>query len=241
MKQPVIGISPGFDDGTKLPEKRGSHYLRRTYTEVLKQVGAIPLILNLDMPMGAILSLCDGIVISGGEDIHPSLYGEEKLHIPGAVEEPLLRTEWEHELIEACDNVGMPILGICYGMQLLNIHYGGTLYQDIPLELPESISHNLTHHDVAFTADFLGYSSGDVRDVESRHHQAVHDVAPGFEVCATAPDGIIEAFKNARHFGMQWHPESDLTGVHVYRAFVEHCAPGLSYDLAADSSHLMVE
>lgn len=238
---PVIGIAVGLDERVKFKDSKSTHYVRRTYTQVLKEVGAVPLLINLDMPIGAILSLCDGIVISGGEDIQPDMYGEQKLVVPGKIEEPRERSEWERQLIAACDEVGMPILGICYGMQLLNIHYGGSLYQDIPLELPDSISHELTHHDVEFTNDFLGYSRGDVRDVESRHHQAIHDIAPGFEVCAVAPDGVVEAFKNDRHFGMQWHPESDLTGVHVYRSFVEHCMPGLSYGLHADSSQLVVE
>lgn len=228
MKQPVIGVIPALDEAQKLPHSRSTHYLRRTYTQVLSEVGAVPLILNIDMPIQSVLELCDGIVISGGEDIDPSMYGEAPLKVPGKLREPVERAIWERKLIDACDTTGMPILGICYGMQLLNIHYGGTLYQDIPLEIPESISHELAHHDVEFTRDFLGYGAGDVRDVESRHHQAVHDLAPGFEVCAVAPDGVIEAIKNERHFGMQWHPESDLTGIHVYRAFVEQCVPSIA-------------
>ena len=228
MKRPVIGITPALDLAKKLPDSHATHYLRRTYTEVLSEVGAVPLILNLDMTIESILELCDGIVISGGEDIDPLIYGEEPLKVPGRLGEPTIRVNWERQLIDACDSVGMPILGICYGMQLLNIHYGGSLYQDIPLELPDSISHELTHHDIKFTDDFLGYSAGDVRDVESRHHQAVHDIAPGFEACAVAPDGIVEAFRGRGHFGMQWHPESDLTGVRVYRSFVEACVPALA-------------
>lgn len=223
MKQPVIGIIPALDEGLKLPQSDSTHYLRRTYTEVLARVGAIPMILNIDMPIGAVLSLCDGIVISGGEDIDPTVYGEVLLDTPGATREPLARLDWERQLIDACDEVGLPILGICYGMQLLNVHYGGTLYQDIATELPEAIEHRLTAHDVTFRQDFLGYRSGDVCEIASRHHQAVDRIAEGFEISALAPDGIVEAIRSERHYGMQWHPESDLTGVHVYRAFVERC------------------
>jgi len=229
MKQPVIGISPGIDVGIKYTQSASTHYLRRTYTEMLASVGALPIILNIDMPLGAVLSLCDGIVIAGGEDIDPELYKEAPTLPPGALIEPQVRVDWERQLIDACDEVGMPILGICFGMQLLNIHYGGTLYQDIATEiqLPDSIDHELTTHDVRFSQDFLGYKLGDVRPIASRHHQAVDTIPEQFSICATAPDGIVEAFRSDRHFGIQWHPESDLTGVHVYRAFAEHCAPHL--------------
>ena len=224
---PVIGISPAFDLATKLPDSKATHYLRREYTELLAEVGAIPLIINMDMPISAILSLCDGIVISGGEDLDCELYGETLLPSIGAKYEPRIRSDWEYELIKSCDSVGMPILGICYGMQLLNAYYGGTLYQDISQEVPDAIDHRITTHDITFLDDFLGYKQGDVRPIASRHHQAVDELGEGFAITAQAPDGVIEAIANGRHYGMQWHPESDITGIHVYRAFVERCAPGV--------------
>ena len=226
-RQPIIGISPSFDEGVKLPNSMATHYVRRTYTEVLASVGAVPLIINMDMPIGVILSLCDGVVISGGEDIEPNFYDEDLLDTPGSAREPRSRTEWEMKLIEGCDDIGLPVLGICYGMQLLNVYYGGTLYQDIGTEKPENIGHLNTTHDVEFVDNFLGYRAGDIRPIASRHHQAVDVVADDFIVTAVAADGIIEAISNGRHYGMQWHPESDTTGAHVYRSFVERCVPSL--------------
>lgn len=226
-KQPVIGISPAVDMALKYVQSAETHYLRRTYTETISSVGGIPLIINMDMPIGAILSICDGIVISGGEDIDPAQYGEAKIPVPGAMAEPTTRINWERELMDACDGVGMPILGICYGMQLQNIHYGGSLYQNIAQQRDDSMSHQLTRHNIEFTEDFLGFSRGNVHEIESRHHQAIDRLADGFEVVAVAPDGIVEAIRKGHHFGIQWHPESDETGVHIYRAFVEYCAPGL--------------
>jgi putative glutamine amidotransferase len=221
-KQPVIGIVPSFDEGNNIPAGGDVErvYLRFEYTRHIAEVGAVPIILNPHMSLESITSMCDGIVISGGEDIEPHFYGEEP--IPSTrFNEPKSRFVWEMDLIEACDKSELPILGICYGMQRLNIHYGGTLIQDIPTALPDNIGHDVTQHDVTFSQEFLTMNG--VRTIASRHHQAIDRLAQGFDVVAKAPDGIIEAITGHGHYGMQWHPESDSTGIHVYRAFVDYC------------------
>ncbi len=227
-KMPVIGIVPAYDIGVKLPDSKESMYLRREYTKIIASVGATPLVLNFDMPIETIIQMCDGIVIAGGDDIDPALYNQERLFVAGKPQEPRVRSEWEFKLIAACDRENKPILGICYGMQMLNIYYGGTLTQDIPSQRASDTPHWRTTHDIIFKQDYLGYAAGDERTIESRHHQAVDVLADGFEVCAEAPDGLIEAIRRGNRFGMQWHPESDITGVHVYRAFVEQCSPVLA-------------
>lgn len=223
---PIIGVVPSLDDG-QLIQYGGLGveriYLRRDYLSAFAQVGAVPLILSPEMSIEHILELCDGIVISGGLDIEPALYNEspiKELHLI----EPSERFDWEKGLIEACDEHHKPILGICYGLQRLNIHYGGSLVQDIDVEYGPNVGHFNTEHEIVFEQDFLGIAAGQRRSIASRHHQALGRLGQGIEVCATAKDGIVEAAKvGQRHFGMQWHPESDLTGVHMYRAFVEHC------------------
>ncbi len=218
--KPVIGITPAFDEAIKLPQSEKTLYLRRTYTSVLESVGAIPLILNPEMQLEYITQLCDGIVISGGEDLQPQYYnGPENLYIG----EPKERTEWEFALLKLCEKQQKPVLGICYGMQLLAVYNGGVLHQDIETEVPNSINHNITRHEIIFKENFLGFSQSQRHVVESRHHQAVSLLPDNFRVCATAPDGIIEAIAGDNCFGLQWHPESDETGVHIYRAFVEYC------------------
>lgn len=225
-KQPVIGIVPSFDEGTVVsggPSGIKRVFLRRDYMESIARVGAVPLILSPEMPIESIMQLCDGVVISGGYDIDPVRYNEEPL--PEIRElEPAERFDWERLLIEACDAANLPILGICYGLQRLNIHYGGSLVQDIPREIGTAVSHDNVEHEVTFTHDFLGIAAGESRVVASRHHQALGRVAEAVLVCATARDGIVEAARiNDRHYGMQWHPESDETGAHVYRLFIEDC------------------
>ena len=106
-------------------------------------------------------------------------------------------------------------------LQWLNVHYGGTLIQDIPSAIAGNVGHDNTEHAVEFEREFLGMSGRHM--VASRHHQAVDRLATGFEAAATASDGVVEAIAGHGHYGMQWHPESDMTGLHVYRNFVEYC------------------
>lgn len=219
----VIGIVPSFDEGNNIPagDSVKRIYIRHEYMNRLAMAGAVPLILHPDMSLETITDMCDGIVISGGEDIEPHFYGVKPL-ASTRFNEPKYRFTWEMELIEACDATNMPILGICYGLQRLNVHYGGTLIQDIPSAIPDDVGHDNTEHAVEFKREFLGMSGRHM--VASRHHQAVDRLAAGFEVVAKASDGVVEAIAGHGHYGMQWHPESDMTGLHVYRNFVEYCA-----------------
>jgi putative glutamine amidotransferase len=222
-KRIIIGITPSFDNGDHFPDSGIRRmYLRREYMDMIISVGAFPFVLDPVMPLDEIVSMCDGIIISGGENIDPTFYGSEQ-KIYTDLTEPLERATWENELIIACDVSRLPILGICYGMQLLNVHYGGTLIQHIDTYLPDNLGHWQTVHPIAFTHEFLGMKEMGVHNINSRHRQAIDTLADGFTVCATAPDGIIEAIEGHGHFGMQWHPESDETGAHVYRSFVEEC------------------
>lgn len=224
-KQPVLGIVPSFDDGNGMgvwSDNAKRLFLRRDYFATLSEVGAVPVILSPDMDIDQIITLCDGIIISGGADIDPACYGQDRVEQVVKIE-PVERFDWEKVLIEACDKVALPILGICYGMQRLNVHYGGDLMQHIPLVVGDQVEHFGAEHEINFVDNFLGISEGESRLVASRHHQAIGRLAEGAEIVAKADDGIVEAITVRGHYGMQWHPESGTTGVHVYRAFVEHC------------------
>ena len=224
-RHPVIGVVPYFDDDgsvIKAPYVSKQIFLRRDYLDMLARAGAVPLIISPELDTEIIMSMCDGIVIAGGRDIEPDFYGEEKL--PAVIEnEPRERFEWEKELIEAAQNANVPLLGICYGMQRLNVHFGGSLIQDIPTEVGGSVDHDIAEHNVNFLQSFLGFEAGETKNIFSRHHQALARIADNFTVAAEAPDGIPEAIVGENMWGIQWHPESDITGVHVYRFFVEKC------------------
>jgi putative glutamine amidotransferase len=169
-----------------------------------------------------ILARVDGLVLTGGGDVDPRLYGEKPHDTFQAAETG--RDEFEIALARAAVTKGVPLLAICRGMQVLNVAMGGTLYQDIPSEVTGALPHAVPQpragsaHEVwiskgtrlsALLEDHM--EDGETCHVNSRHHQAVKDVADGFEVTATSPDGVIEAMEKVGVtfcIAVQWHPEN---------------------------------
>lgn len=224
--QPIIGITMCYDQGQAIRPGVDYSFIRREYGEEVRRAGGQPIFLDPSIDPRVAAEVCQGVIISGGEDIDPDFYGQEPAPQLGRLE-PRPRTDWERRLISACDQVSRPILGICYGAQLLNVHYGGSLYQDIGSQTASQIDHGSSAaaalHRVTMERQLLGFSAGQVLESNSRHHQAVRDLAPGFEVAARADDGVIEAIVGRGHWGIQWHPESDGTAPQVYGAFVAAC------------------
>jgi putative glutamine amidotransferase len=182
-------------------------------------------IVEAGMDIDAALNDADGLLLTGGGDVAPSRYGEEP-H-PAVVNVSPERDEFEIELVREARRRGLPVFAICRGIQVLNVAFGGTLVQDIPSQIDNALDHALTvpphrafdyAHDVWLEDNSLlaslmqeRLSGSDSCAVNSRHHQAVKTVAPGFRAVATAPDGIIEAIEDphARFcLGVQWHPEN---------------------------------
>ncbi|TSE29719.1 putative glutamine amidotransferase [Tepidimonas thermarum] len=158
----------------------------------------------------------DGLILQGGADVSPRAYGEEPLK-PEWRGDPV-RDAYELELVHEFLEAGKPILGICRGMQLINVAFGGSLYQDIPALVPGAIAHETPQydrhrHEVALASDgWLQRWNGQLpgRQVASIHHQAVKRLGRDLVVEATAPDGIVEAIRHTGRgfvFGVQWHPE----------------------------------
>lgn len=225
--QPVIGITTSIDRNNMIRAGVEYMYIRSEYGRAVRANGGQPIFLDMSIDPDAAAQLCDGIVISGGEDIHPSFYNQSSRNVIHTEDQD--RTKWELALVAAADGADVPILGICYGNQLLNVYYGGTLYQDIEKELGSQLDHGSSGsqatHDVYFEQDFLGYKKDSVVPSASRHHQAVKDLAPGFSVVARANDGVIEAIEGNGHYGIQWHGESDDTAKLIYGEFIKLCLP----------------
>jgi putative glutamine amidotransferase len=168
----------------------------------------------------ALFESLDGLLLPGGADIQPALYGAEPRPELGEADPSLDETELQ--LTRWALDEQLPVLGICRGQQTLNVAAGGTLYQDIPSDLPDALIHRVEPRNaIAHTieveadsrlADLLGAT--DV-PVNSLHHQAVREVAPGFEVVARAPDGVIEGLEHPGHpfaVAVQFHPEELVPG-----------------------------
>ncbi len=177
------------------------------------------------MTIAEALEDIDGLLLTGGDDVAPGRYGEE-VH-PAVVVVAPERDDFEIALIKEARARHLPIFAICRGMQVLNVAFGGTLVQDIPTQAPGALDHGMKvpphnafdpAHEIWIEKDSLlaglmkdRLAGGDSLEVNSRHHQAIKHLAPGFRAVATAPDGIIEAIEDpgARFcLGVQWHPEN---------------------------------
>jgi putative glutamine amidotransferase len=205
-KKPVIGVTPcdRIDD----------------YLESVKLAGGRPIVLRNDQDPQAVLHEVDGVLLTGGLDVDPSLYKQAKHPTTEIAPD---RDKFEIPLSQEAVKRNIPVLAICRGVQVLNVAEGGTLTQDIPTELETPLNHAVNQpktdhtHAIAVTpgstlANALGAgTSPGTCTVNSRHHQALDHVAPGFIVSATSPDGIVEAIEKPDAsfvVGVQWHPEN---------------------------------
>jgi putative glutamine amidotransferase len=193
-------------------------YVGSGYVDGVARTGGIPFLLPLmtipDAPFRAMVESLDGIILTGGNDPAPHLYGEEPLQGLGEVEYE--RDLAELAVIKLAMELKKPILGICRGMQILNVACGGTLIQDIPSQVPGALQHaqkgsrQYGAHKVQLQPGFIAEALGKTEIlVNTSHHQAVKEVAPGFKVTGTAADGVIEAIESldGLYIGVQWHPE----------------------------------
>lgn len=235
--KPLIGITaaPHVDPA----EKRDWIYNTRDYFRAVQNAGGIPVLLpflETEEQAAEVLDRMDGLLLSGGADVHPGLYGEQVHPQCGSIEPE--RDATELALARLAIRRDMPVFGICRGHQVLAVAFGGSLYQDIPAQLPDRLNHQQVvvprnHEAHAVTvkpgtrlANLIGVGAR----VNTRHHQAVKDVPKGWVETAVSEDGVNEGMENpACKFALsvQWHPEN-FTGKaysfdSIFRAFVDAC------------------
>lgn len=233
--KPVIGIIPLYD------EDKDSIWMVPGYMEGIRRVGGIPMILPLvcdEADLRQINSMCSGYLFTGGHDVDPSLYGEEKTALCGPacmerdrLEQTVFCMAWEDR---------KAVLGICRGLQLINVLMGGTLFQDLQSQFQGtcSVGHHMeppysrSCHQVELTADgplckLLGKST---MGVNSYHHQGIRKLAPGLKAMAVAEDGLVEGvYASDREYirAVQWHPEfmppEDADAGKIFQSFIEGC------------------
>ncbi|MBR5917043.1 MAG: gamma-glutamyl-gamma-aminobutyrate hydrolase family protein [Lachnospiraceae bacterium] len=231
--KPIIGIIPLVD------EEKDSLWMLPGYMNGISEVGGIPIMLPLTSDADDIkelLSKVQGILFTGGHDVNPAIYNEAPIN--QTVSFCKERDAMESEVLKQVLEIDMPLLGICRGIQFINAYLGGTLYQDIPTQFTSKLNHHQSPpydkpvHKVIIKENSRLFSLLKKKSLEvnSYHHQAVKDLAPGLSVMALAEDGLIEAIeiKDKKFaWAFQWHPEfsyvTDEDSLKIFKEFVSHC------------------
>lgn len=230
---PVIGVVPLVDYG------RESLWMLPGYLDGVAEAGGVAVTLPLTSDPEAILRLVgtvDGVLLTGGQDVDPATYGERSEGARELCGELCPeRDAMEALLVPAAIEADLPILGVCRGIQALNALLGGTLWQDLPAQRPSDVEHHgkPPYDQPVHTVEVLpgtplaALLGAGALPVNSYHHQALREVAPGLEAMAAAPDGVVEAvWRPASRFcwAVQWHPEFshavDAPSRAIFSAFV---------------------
>ncbi len=235
MRKPVIGISMSMlKDGSGIFADYERAYVNDDYVRSVRQSGGIPLMLPIleeDDILDFYADTMDSLILSGGHDINPHLYDEEIDPKTGDIFPR--RDSFDMSLIEKMVERKKPVLGICRGFQLINVMFGGSLYQDTSLCEKKLMKHwqnqdcAMPVQNVHFSGDnFFTQLYGEKLFVNSWHHQVLKQIAPGFEICGRTSDGVIEAIedKERKIIGVQWHPEMmSRDGLHkkIFEKFIQ--------------------
>lgn len=237
VHRPLIGVTMGREKSQRF-FGLNLFIMNQTYVRTLEQLGALPVMIPLHMTeatLHGIFERLDGLFLPGGEDIDPANYGAERHELLGATDKErdrteLLLTRWAVE-------IGMPVLGVCRGAQMINVACGGSLYQDILSDRPDLAKHDYfppsferyrISHAIDIEADSrLAHALGQIHEVNSMHHQGLDRIGYGLRVVARAEDGLPEAVEAPALpyvVGVQWHPEelakTDQMSANLFYDFV---------------------
>ncbi len=236
--KPIIGIAAQI---LKDPSDQfiGQRYVRlnEDYIEAIKKAGGIAMVLT-DLPikdLEVLLLRCDGFILSGGWDIDPLLYSETEHSKLGRINRK--NDDFFIDALNLAENLGIPILGICKGHQLINVAHGGSLYQDLESQNTKAFHHfqkgnraDYSHFVFIESDSWLSQLYPEQILVNSFHHQAIKKLADDFKISALSKDGVIEAIehKNKPIFGVQWHPEMLLSeneenALLLMKRFIRYC------------------
>ncbi|MGH6969726.1 MAG: gamma-glutamyl-gamma-aminobutyrate hydrolase family protein [Stellaceae bacterium] len=234
MAQPVIGLTLDHEPPGGYSKTHSWYALRENYCEAVAEAGGLSVLMPHEPEhAGDYLALLDGLIVTGGAfDVDPALFGAKTKH--ATVETKARRTEFELAICQGALAKNLPVLGICGGEQLLNVALGGTLIQHIPDEVKNALAHEQPNprtepgHAVTIAPNTLLRRVTQLAEmrVNSAHHQAVKDAAPGLVVDAVAPDGVIEGIEDPKRrfvLGVQWHPEYRLSegDRRIFAAFIQ--------------------
>ncbi len=229
MRKAVIGVMPLWDDDKE------SVWMLPGYLGGIEEAGGIPMIFpmtSVEKDLEQLMRMCDGILFTGGHDVDPALYGEKALD---CVESCRERDEMEKIVFRKVMTGNKPFLGICRGIQFINVGLGGTLYQDLPTQRPTNVDHHMAPpydraaHMVTIEKNTPLYRclGKEQMGVNSYHHQAIKELGQGLYPMATSEDGLVEAVYVPTHpffWALQWHPEfsykNDEDSRKIFEAFI---------------------
>ena len=233
MTRPIIGLTCNESDKDYLPKQ----FINEAYVNSVIRAGGCPMILPITQDIETIhsqVSILDGLIMTGGIDVNPNTYDENPLPLQG--NSSLERDHYELKLLKYADEKQIPIFGICRGIQIMNVFYNGSLYQDLSYSKRSVIKHtqqekreNPSHKIHIEENSFLYKSLSDEAYVNSFHHQAIKDLAPHFRVIAKASDGIIEGIQHESRpiYAVQFHPEAMSSKYDemqdIFNNFVNEC------------------
>lgn len=241
MKKPLIGITASciYESSQKLFLGYERMYTNADYVNAVIAAGGIPVILpiveDIEMIKNQVAAV-DGVIIMGGHDVMPQFFDEEPLSCNGEILPK--RDVYEMSLIKTSFDINKPIFGICRGLQIINVAFGGSLYQDISLikrdiqiqHVQKADPKIRTHSIKTESNSILRKTFGETEMVNSFHHMAINKVADNFAVTAKAPDGVIEAIEyKGDHYivGVQFHPEmlayDHEPSLNLFKEFVAKC------------------
>ncbi len=213
--KPLIGITMNLE----VQPARNLNSLDQDYAKAVLQAGGIPVpIMAIESAIPEFIKRLDGFVFTGGDDINPRFYKEKPLPAARMTFSPDERTRFEIQLFTAAAAAKKPVLAICHGAQLINVALGGTLYQDLPLQVPKAQTHGPAKSgakvfhptDIIEGTRLYGIIGADTIRVRSSHHQSVKNPGRSLKLSAIAHDGVVEALESrGKNFfiAVQWHPE----------------------------------
>ncbi len=231
MVKPFIAVTPLLDYA------KSSFWMLPGYFLGIEFAGGLPFmmpVLQREADLREVLQHADGVLMTGGQDVDPKLYKAEKLELCGEISPE--RDAMEKALVKVALEMDIPVLGICRGIQFINVYFGGTLWQDIPSQVGDKITHSMTPpydravHEVKLVEQtpLAALFNSSYAQVNSYHHQAIRKVAPNLQIMAFSEDDIIEAVRVPNKTFMwfvQWHPEfifhRDPQSQKLFKAFVE--------------------
>ncbi len=211
----ILAVTERFETRCELEPFSNRYYLTEFYKKIFDELDILLFPIISDNNLDKVIEICDGLIITGSPiDINPKYYNEEINNIGNYIVDEF---KLDKKLIELFTSVNKPILGICGGLQSINVAFGGTLKQNI-------LNHDLTndtHKVKIFDNTFLNkaYKKNELV-VNSFHHQAIKDVAPNFKISAISEDGIIEAIEKDNIIGVQWHPEV-IYDIKFFKYFID--------------------